>query len=83
MKAIHLDSVYSPWPDYPSAVIAGGFCFISGLMALNENGDLISCWQDLPIEGASIGSGFSGIDAMEGPIDDRLGGHSERPTQRT
>ncbi len=68
MKTIRLDSVYSPWLSYPPAVTAGGFCFISGLMGLNENGGLISRWEELTKEGASIASGFSCIDAVEGPI---------------
>ena len=68
MKGINLDSVFSPWPGYPEAIVAGGFCFISGIMALNEEGSFISTWNELPAEGASLSSGFPSIDAVEGPV---------------
>lgn len=68
MKTINLDSVSSTWPGYPQAVTAGGFCFISGTMALNEDGDFISTWEGLPQQGASRASGFSSVDALEGPV---------------
>ena len=68
MKAIHLDSISPPWPGYPQAVAVGGFCFISSLMGLDGSGHLISGWDDLPKEGASLASGFSYGDAMEGPV---------------
>ena len=68
MKAINLDSIVSPWPGYPQAVTAGGFCFLSGTMALNKVGDLISGWEDLPQKGSLMASKFSSVDALEGPI---------------
>ncbi len=63
----NLDSIPCAWPGYPPAVTAGGFCFISGTMGLNADGSLVSGWSELPTEGASLGSGFPCIDAVEGP----------------
>jgi 2-iminobutanoate/2-iminopropanoate deaminase len=68
VKTLFLDSSLCPWPGYPSAVVAGGFCFTSSTMALNDEGQLISGWQDLPEEGLSKASGFSAVDALEAPV---------------
>ncbi len=67
MRGVNLDSVPCSWPGYPQAVTAGGFCFISGTMGLNADGQLVSAWSELSRAGASLGSGFSSVDAIEGP----------------
>ncbi len=67
MRGINLDSSPCSWPGYPQAVTAGGFCFISGTMGLNADGVLVSDWSELPDGGASLGSGFASVDAVEGP----------------
>jgi enamine deaminase RidA (YjgF/YER057c/UK114 family) len=68
MKRIHSDSYLCPWPGYPAAVVAGGFCFLSSMMALDSDGQFISRWEDLPKEGVSLGSGFPAVDALTGPV---------------
>lgn len=68
MKTISLNSLSSPWPGYPPVVVRGGFCFVSSTMALNDEGQMIFSWKDLPKEDAPEASGFSAVDALAGPV---------------
>jgi enamine deaminase RidA (YjgF/YER057c/UK114 family) len=68
VKTMPLNPLSSPWPGYPSAVVRGGFCFVSSIMALNDEGQVISSWKDLPKGGTSRASGFSTVDALEAPV---------------
>jgi enamine deaminase RidA (YjgF/YER057c/UK114 family) len=68
VNALNLDSLSPSWPGYPSVVVRGGFCFISSTMALNDEGQVISSWKNLPKEAASRASGFSAVDALEAPV---------------
>ena len=68
MESIHLAGVCSPWPGYPVAVSAGGFCFLSSLMGLNDDGELLSDWNDLPGEKRPFDSGFMLVDAQAAPV---------------
>jgi enamine deaminase RidA (YjgF/YER057c/UK114 family) len=54
------------WPGYPPAVAAGGFCFISGTMGLNDEGALVGGWSELPGEAQALSSGFADVDVVEG-----------------
>ena len=54
------------WPGYPPAVSAGGFCFISGTLGVNDDGVLVNGWSDLPDEGRVLASGPAYVDALEG-----------------
>lgn len=66
MEAINPATGLPAWPGYPQAVTASGFCFISGIMGLNKAGELVSGWDELPPEAASLASGFASVDAVEG-----------------
>ncbi|MSP98866.1 MAG: hypothetical protein EXR29_16940 [Betaproteobacteria bacterium] len=72
MERIRIDSLGCLWPDYPHAVVAGGFCFISGVAAIDASGELIGGWDDLTDEDAPRGSGFAFVDAQEGPVSAQL-----------
>ena len=54
--------VCSPWPGYPVATSARGFCFVGGIMPLNADGELISRWVDTGREDGSSPEGFSCVD---------------------
>jgi 2-iminobutanoate/2-iminopropanoate deaminase len=47
-------------------VTGGGFCFLSGVLGLNDDGQLVGRWSELPAEGRALGSGFAQVDALEG-----------------
>ena len=72
MKAIYLDSAALPYPGYPHAVAGGGFVFLSGLMPLDGEGEVLSGRDQLPGEGASMDTEHPTVNAVEGPV----GAHS-------
>lgn len=63
---VRSSAVIGAWPGYPAAVTAGGFCFISGTLGLNDDGVLVGGWADLAGEGRALGSAFASVDAVEG-----------------
>lgn len=69
MKKIYLNTIPTAWSGYPHAVVAGGFFFISSILALNEKGQLISQWDEFPQKEGRISSGFLGVDAVIAPVE--------------
>jgi enamine deaminase RidA (YjgF/YER057c/UK114 family) len=48
-------------------VAAGGFCFLSGTLGLDDRGRLVTSWSELAAAARELGSGIPSVDAVEGP----------------
>ena len=72
MERIQLDSQSGLWPGYPDALIAGGFCFLSGIAGLDARGDFVGGWGDLDDEGRARATGATSADAQAGPVGAQL-----------